>query len=394
MKQWILGAMVLLAMGGMAARSQSLDDLNIQIHGYATQGFVYTTENNIFTMNSSNGSPQWTEAVMNVTAQPIPKLRIGVQARYSLLGNLGNAIVLDWANADYRANDKFGVRFGKVKTPTGLFNEIQDIDPSYDWALLPQTVYPLMSRNSLLAHYGGVVYGTLKLGASGGKLEYRGWAGERSLPGSDGYFLVQTEEGTSLPNGLAGVTMGLALHWRTPITGLMVGASDSKDNKWVAPLSQTILEESVPLTFAGTETINPLNQPSFFGRYEKNNWTVAAEYARLPASVLIVIPQAQITNAGRLDQRSWYGMLSYKVAGKFTPGVYVTQSFNRQSALGPARYLKDWAISGRYDFGQYIYAKAEEHIYDGTLVGYDLTMNPNGLQPNTRMTIFKIGVSF
>jgi hypothetical protein len=48
---------------------QNLDDLNIQIHGYATQGFLYTTNNNIFTTTSSNGSPAWTDAVLNIGAQ-------------------------------------------------------------------------------------------------------------------------------------------------------------------------------------------------------------------------------------------------------------------------------------------------------------------------------------
>ena len=235
MKKLIFGAMA-LALAAIPAAAQSLDDLNIQIHGYATQGFLYTTQNNIFTTSSSNGSPAWDEAVVNLSAQPSPKLRVGVQARYFLLGNLGNAITLDWAQADYRANDKFGVRFGKVKTPSGLFNDIQDIDPGYIWALLPQTIYPLMSRNSLLAHYGGVVYGTLKLGKKAGKLEYRGWGGERVLPGSDGYFLDQTEEGITLPNGLGGVTMGEALHWRTPLTGLMIGASNYTDKTWSAIL--------------------------------------------------------------------------------------------------------------------------------------------------------------
>jgi hypothetical protein len=160
MKRFVAILAVSLA-GSLPAVSQSLEDLNIQIHGYATQGFLYTTNNNIFTTSSSNGSPAWTEAVLNVGAQPIPKLRIGVQARYFLLGNFGNAITLDWAQADYKANDKFGVRFGKVKVPTGLFNDIQDIDPSYMWSLLPQSIYPISSRNSVLAEYGGLAYGTL-----------------------------------------------------------------------------------------------------------------------------------------------------------------------------------------------------------------------------------------
>ncbi len=84
---------------------------------------------------SSNGSPAWIEAVLNVSAVPTPKLRVAVQARYALLGTSGNAITLDWAAADYKVNDRFGVRFGKVKTPWGLFNETQDIDSSYMWVV-------------------------------------------------------------------------------------------------------------------------------------------------------------------------------------------------------------------------------------------------------------------
>jgi hypothetical protein len=398
MKRLLVGAMALI-LGAAPAIAQSLEDLNIQIHGYATQGFLYTTQNNMFTTNSSNGSPAWTEAVVNLTSQPTPKLRIGVQARYFLLGNLGNAIVLDWAAADYKADDRLGVRFGKVKTPSALFNDVQDIDPSYIWALLPQSIYPLMSRNSLLAHYGGVVYGTFKLGASGGKLDYRGWGGERVLPGTDGYFLNQTESGITLPNGLGGVTTGAALHWRTPLKGLMIGASDSRDNVWGAPIVYTYTVQGVPIPFPGTETIKKLYTPYFFAKYEKDKWMVAAEHGRLPASVTIAVPGLFAESEG-LDQQSWYGMVSYKVTGKLTAGVYDTQSFDRQAALGPARYFKDWAINAHYDFSQFLYAKVEQHFIDGTLVGYDMTTNPptaslpTGLQTNTRLTILKIGVSF
>jgi len=67
MNRWLIGGMA-LALVCTTAKAQSLDDLNIQIHGYATQGFLYTTQNNILTTSSSNGSPAWTEAVVNVTA--------------------------------------------------------------------------------------------------------------------------------------------------------------------------------------------------------------------------------------------------------------------------------------------------------------------------------------
>jgi hypothetical protein len=373
-----------LAVGVASASAQSLDDLNIQIHGYATQGFVYTTQNNIFTTNSSNGSPAWSEAVVNLTAQPSPKLRVGVQARYFVLGNYGNTITLDWANADYKVNDMFGVRFGKVKTPSGLFNEIQDIDPSYMWSLLPQSVYPIGSRNSVLSHYGGVVYGTVKIGKLG-KVEYRGWGGERVLGADDGYFLSQKESGENLTNGLSGVIMGGALHWMTPVDGLMIGASDGKQENWSGALTDG--------PYSGTETLKPLNIPSYFARYMKDKIMVAGEWTRLPVSgyaTLTGLPNSPF----RLDWRSWYGMASYKITDKLTAGVYDSQEIDHQDALGTARYSKDWTVSARYDFNEYLYAKAEEHIIDGTLINYDTAMNPGGLKPNTRMSILKVGVSF
>ncbi|MGD0829955.1 MAG: hypothetical protein ABR907_03360, partial [Terracidiphilus sp.] len=45
--------------------AQSLTDLNIELHGYVTQGFLYTTQNNFLSTNSSDGSPAWDEAVLN-----------------------------------------------------------------------------------------------------------------------------------------------------------------------------------------------------------------------------------------------------------------------------------------------------------------------------------------
>ena len=37
---------------------------------------------------------------------------------------------------------------------------------------------------------------------------------------------------------------------------------------------------------------------------------------------------------------------------------------------------------------------AGEHVIDGTYVNYDAALNPNGLKPTTKLTIFKVGVSF
>ena len=401
MKRLLVGAMA-LALGAIPATAQSLEDLNIQIHGYATQGFFYTTNNNIFTTSSSNGSPAWTEAVLNVSAQPTPKLRVGVQARYFLLGNYGNAITLDWAAADYKASDKFGVRFGKVKIPYGLLNETQDIDPSYMWSLLPQGNYPISSRNSELADYGGVVYGTLALAPKMGKLEYRGWGGESAIASNDGYWVSFREEGIVLTNGLNEVSSGAALHWKTPLPGLMLGASFKRTNKGSAPFTDTYVVPAGPstgvtITSTGNMLLSQTDEPDYFGRYEKDRIMVAAEYGRTPG-VLTLSGLSPVPD--RFDIRAWYAMASYKLTNKLSAGAYESQYFDVQTALGPARYSKDWVVSGRYDFNQFLYAKAEQHFIDGTAIGYDAALNPpttalpTGLEPNTRLTILKMGVSF
>ena len=366
--------------------AQSLDDLNIQIHGYATQGFLYTTKNNIFTTNSSDGSPAWTDAVVNIGAQPTPKLRIAFQARYFLLGNYGNAITLDWAAADYKADDRFGVRFGKVKTPTGLFNEIQDIDPSYLWALLPESVYPIDNRTSYLTHYGGVVYGTVALSHEFGKIEYRAFGGEGLYTAKDGYFIAQAEAGFNLPNDIKGPLYGGALHWRTPISGLLVGASALKDNTWSA------LYTAANGSVSGTESLLANTQPNYFGKYEKNKILVASEYTRSWGNQFVQLPGFPDSYA-RNDDRGWYAMASYKVTSKLTPGAYISQNNDHQAPISSARHFNEWVVSGRYDFNEFLYAKAEEHFINGTGLAYDENLNSN-LQPKTKLTALKIGVTF
>jgi hypothetical protein len=386
LKTRLLIAFGILAAAVSQAPAQSIDDLNLQIHGYATQGFLYTTKNNIFTTGSSDGSAAWTDAVVNISAQPTSTLHIAVQARYYLLGNYGNKIAIDWAAIDYKLNNRFGIRAGKVKTPWGLFNETQDIDPSYIWALLPQSIYPTTSSNSILAHYGGVVYGSFNLGEKLGKLEYRGWGGEGSYTADDGYFVNQAEAGSDLPSGIKGTLFGGALHWRTPLPGLMIGASSLKDTRWSAVYTANNGASS------GTYTLSPNTQPNYFAIYQKNKLMVAYEYSRSWGNEITQFPGSPVASL-RNDDRGWYAMASYKVTPKWTAGFYESQNSDRQAPLGSGRYQKEFALSGRYDFNDFLYFKAEQHLVFGSGLGYDTNLNPS-LQPNTCLTALRLGASF
>jgi hypothetical protein len=47
--------------------------------------------------------------------QPEDKPSNSVQARYMLLGNLGDTVTLDWASLDYNVSDKFCIGAGMMK---------------------------------------------------------------------------------------------------------------------------------------------------------------------------------------------------------------------------------------------------------------------------------------
>ena len=99
----------------------------------------------------------------------------------------GPNILVDWVPGDYKFNDRFGVRAGKIKIPLGLFNESQDIDSLFLWTLLPQANYPDDNRDFDLVVLGGEVYGWLGVGNMG-SVQYRGYAGEARLDANGGYM--------------------------------------------------------------------------------------------------------------------------------------------------------------------------------------------------------------
>lgn len=375
-------ALCLCSAGTCAA--QSMDDLNLQVHGYATQGFVYSNHNNWNTTNSSDGSAAWTEAVVNLTLQPQPRLRIGMQARYFLLGIYGNTVTLDWAHVDFKLDRKLGFRAGKLKTPAGLLNEDQDIDPALLWVMLPQSVYAISSRDSILAHYGGVIYGTVPLGERLGKLDYRAYGGHRIVGSDDEYLAAYRSQGLFAPSGASGPAFGGTLHWNAPVAGLMLGAS-ATSNKFYGP--------ATAFGLTGDVTIDHLRPYFLFGRYERGKVMLGGEYNRFAGQGIVrlngIAPIFQ-----SIDDRGFYVMGSYKIWSRWTGGLYYSSVIDRKAAFTAGRYQKDWAISSRYDFNPYLYLKLEEHVIDGTLRGFDPSNNSGGLKPDTRMTLLKLGVSF
>src|SRR5215510_6970108 len=150
----------------------------LETHGFVSQGYIRTTDNNYLARSaSSHGSFEFTEMGINFT-QPLGEhLRAGIQLFARDLGPLGNYdIKADWFYLDYRWTDALGLRAGRIKIPFGLYNEVNDIDSARVPILLPQSLYPIVNRNLLLAQTGAELYGYLGMDIAGG-LEYRFYGG-------------------------------------------------------------------------------------------------------------------------------------------------------------------------------------------------------------------------
>jgi hypothetical protein len=359
------------------------DLAGVAIHGFVTQGFLYSSHNNYLTLQSSSGSLQWTDGAISLTDSVTDSLRVGVQLHMYQLGQLGGPNVqIDWASGDYRVNDHFGFRAGKIKTVLGLFNDSQDVDAVFLWILLPQAIYPIDNKSFFLAHLGGEAYGDLPLGRRAGALRYSGYAGYNSLDLAGGYVKALTSNGLSFTSAPGGTTYGGDLRWLAPLRGLSCGSSADV---------QAIDGNGIQ---GAKLHVAPSLISSQYAQFTKDKVYFAGEYRRLPF-ISIVTLGPQVLASIPVDSRSWFVMGRYRLTKTFQAGSYYSHSVNKaRDTSQPANYSKDWVISVRYDFNPYFYAKIEGHFLHGTGLGYYTVNNPNGLKPNSDMLAAKIGFSF
>ena len=357
------------------------DLAGIVVHGFVSQGFLFSSNNNYLSMKSSGGSPQWTDGAVNISDSLADNLRVGIQLHMYQLGEFGGSnIQVDWASGDYRVNDHFGIRAGKVKTVWGLFNDSQDIDAVFLWILLPQGSYAIDHKSFYLAHVGGEVYGALPLGKRAGTLHYDGYAGQATVDLNDGYIKQFADIGLVFTSSLGGKTYGGDLRWETPAKGLTIGSSaDVQAVDGTAP--------------TGSIHVPPTFNPSTYAQFRRGKVYLAAEYDREPVNATVAI--GSVVFPFVVDGRSWFAMGSYRLRNNFRIGSYYSHYVDKSAdTTQPANYSKDWVVCGRFDFNAYFYAKIEGHFLRGTALGYYSSTNPNGLAPNSNMLAAKIGFSF
>ena len=130
----------------LEARAIDLGFGDLQAHGFLSQGYTYTSANDLFGNSQGAGSLEFHELGMNVLGHPFPNLLLAVQGIYrDTAGSDEEDFRLDYANLDYSLpigeSLTLGVRAGRVKNPFGLYSEARDAIWTRPSVLLPQSIY-------------------------------------------------------------------------------------------------------------------------------------------------------------------------------------------------------------------------------------------------------------
>jgi hypothetical protein len=345
-------ASILVAARAHAAELGHEGDLaSVEIHGFASQGFILTSSNNYLADNTTHGSFQYSEIGLNFTKPLVDKLSLGLQLFAQDLGPTGNYDAkMDWFYLDYHWQDWLGFRAGRVKIPFGLYNEINDVDSARTAVLLPQSVYPIANVNYLLAQTGAELYGYLGLHAAGA-LDYHAYAGtilvDTLVPPGSPYQVVDL----NVPY----VTGGRLL-WETPLQGLRVGGSLQ-----VLRIDATLLANAMLVSVKIPAILWVAS-----AEYAVHNLVFSTEYSRWyvksDSTNATLFPASPIVASER-----GYAMVTYRAAPWLQPGVYYSLLFpNIDDRSGRENMQHDVATTVRFDLNSNWLVKLEGHYMSGT----------------------------
>jgi hypothetical protein len=339
---------------------------DIQIHGFLSQGFIYSDEYNYITYNSTDGSFEYSEMGINFGKQMTDKLRVGIQFFSRDLGDAANhKITVDWAYGDYRFRDWLGIRAGRIKIPFALYNEIRDVDLLRTNIIMPQGIYNDLLRDNNIALNGAGLYGNVDLKGGGG-IAYQILVGSVNPDNESGFkkWADNLVLGAGELVGQVRMDTGYcgALRWDTPLPGLRLGFSQlQQTGKSSFDFGLPTLVENV------TEVVDTV----YSAEFTWNDLVLATEYQIVDFDR----DTSGVTN--KWTSEAYYISASYRFTDLFSLGtsysVYYPDKDDKDgdnyvaiSRPDHKGWIKDLALSLRFDFSDYWIFKLEGHKVNGT----------------------------
>lgn len=336
----------------------------LQIHGFASQAFIYTSDNNFFG-DTQDGSFEFTELGLNASIRPIPDLQISSQilSRRAGEGDDGG-VRLDYGLVDYslffKETGGLGIRIGRIKNPFGLYNDTRDVAFTRPSIFLPQSIYFDRTRNLALSSDSMIAYG------------------ERRIDFGNLFF----ELGLGYPD-VDDIEIESSL-----LSGDRPGSLDDK----ISYIGKLLFEQDEGRIRFGISTVilnleyKPLGSADPFragtirfipvvlsAQYNAESWSLSSEFARrrIEFEDLVAIPDAQLTGESFYIQAAYQflndmeGLVRYDI-------LYQNRDDRRGERLtarglpNHAGFAKDWTFGLRWDITESLMSRVEYHYVDGT----------------------------
>ena len=378
----------------------------VRIHGFISQGFLVSSHNNFY-CDSKDGSLEFNEVGLNFSVQFDSKTHAGVQLFSRDLGDIGNnEVELDWAYGEYRYQDWLGVRAGKIKTFSGLYNKNRDIDATRTWIFLPYSVYLESARDNHVAIQGVGLFGSIPMGNLG-VLNYESVRGITNVAADGGTAKFAEDQFPMIVNDIdVEVAYVNSLIWDTPIYGLRLATGlSTMEIDFYAEYAQDIPQYYAAKGDNFIYHLDTLRSHYFCMEYIFNNLTLAAEYKQVKT-------KQHIDDGDKWDNyaEGWYVNGAYRFLDWFELGLGYSEYYPdkddkdgdsfEDSSWNPTpdyqAWQKDVTLCTRFDITDNLIFKLEGHLINGVAAVFlsDNKGDANKLDKNWNMVAAKLTYVF
>ena len=340
---------------------------SLQIHGFLSQGFLHTSDNNLFGHSDDNISVDFRELGVNASWRVMPELQFALQTVWRDAGQTDeDDLRIDYGVANYSfyssESTLLGIKAGRVPTPLGLYNDTRDVASTRPSVLLPQSIYFDRNRNVALSADGGYFYGEQRTDY-GDFLFNIGIITPRTDDPSFKHALVGNNPGILI--GDTSWVTRLNYEWQSGMIRLAITYGEFNADYRPKSLTGNVLP--------GSYKLNPL---LFSAQYNSENWSLTAEYAlrKIELKNFGIFPNNQRTG------ESYYIQGTYKLTSYLEALIRYDQlsmdindrngnKFSENTEFrvpNYVRFAKDWTFGLRVGLTSSLLISAEYHRINGT----------------------------
>ncbi|MGR9086131.1 MAG: hypothetical protein ACU841_03545 [Gammaproteobacteria bacterium] len=369
-----VASLYLLSSQAVAADENKWLPDSVQIHGFLSQGFIHTSDNNFFGKSDDSISHDFRELGLNGSWKILTDLQVAMQVVWRDAGDTDNGgFRIDYGLANYNLysseSSLLSIRAGRVPTPLGFYNDTRDVAATRPTILLPQSIYFDINRNLALSADGGYLYG-----------EHRTDYGEFTL--NIGMVNPRMDDPDFIFQILA-----------TPFGGVQSPGTMEGNTSWVARLGYE-LERDIgdirlavtygdfrgnyhPIAGAFVQSGSFQLQPLILSaQYNAEKWSLTWEYALRRVDLNNFVPSPDVGFTGQ----SYYVQGTYKLTDDLEavvryddliwdvndPHGHILSEATGGFIPAHSRFAQDWTFGLRYEIFPSLMLSAEYHRINGT----------------------------